>query len=163
MYQEAKGRIRDADILSGNINRSSDSDALLRILGFEILLKCVLLICRQTPKNNHNYSKLWLGLPVYVQKEILDSAKSRAAGHADYSDLPKLLNSFQYVFENARYFYEVYKGFTLDQQKQFGVYWEELGSPTEIADVTYYPMELLGLIDGLSKYIESNLSNKRVN
>ena len=40
MYREAHKYIDDASILSSNIDTKSDSASLLKILGFEILLKC---------------------------------------------------------------------------------------------------------------------------
>ncbi len=163
MYQEAHSRISDADLLSGSLKKKSDSDAILRVLGFEILLKCAILLCKQKPKGSHDYSKLWLALSGKVQKEVLESAKNRVAGHADFSDLSQILKSLQIVFEKARYYYEFYEGYTLEEQTELGKFWLEIGAPTNEADVQYFPMELKGLIHGLSEFIKKEISNKRVN
>ena len=50
MYQEAQDRLHDADILAQSLCARSDSQAIIRILAFEVLLKCALLICGQKPK-----------------------------------------------------------------------------------------------------------------
>lgn len=159
MYREAVARLNDADILSRSLRRESDSDALLRILGFEVLLKCALLLCGQQVKRHHEYTKHWLGLPGYARKEILVVANRRMPGHADLSDTEQLLRWYQYIFEKARYGYELYEGWTLQEQKELGEYWQELGAPVEEADVRYYPNELVCLIDGLRAFIEKRLSN----
>lgn len=159
MYNEALAFLSDADLLSGSLRSQSDSAALLRILGFEILLKCALVLSGQTPKKNHVYAKLWLGLPGHAQKEIMAVAKSRMPKYADLSDPGRLFAWYQYIFEKARYHFELYEGYTLAEQKELGEYWGELGHPTNEAVVQYYPNELTCLIDGLRAFIEKRLSN----
>ena len=158
IYAEALRRLNDADFLAEQfINTQSDSDSILRILGFEILLKCAIFLTGQSPKPIHNYVKLWKALPGKVQQEIEKAAKDRMPGHTDLSDINKLLKSYQTVFEKGRYFYEFYKDYTLEEQKELGEYWIELGAPTEEADLQYYPNELECLIHGLKLYIEPKL------
>lgn len=41
------------DILQQSLRAACDSAALLRILSFEVLLKCALLLCKKKPKANH--------------------------------------------------------------------------------------------------------------
>ncbi len=160
MYHEALARLNDADILARSMQTSSDSSALLKILAFEILLKCAIQISGQTAKEHHNYRKLWLALPGYASKEVLRVAKGRSPGHTNFSDLKKLLNWYQFIFEKARYHYELYESYTLQEQEELGKFWEELGAPTHEAVVQYYPEELFCLIEGLKAYIEDRLSNK---
>lgn len=157
MYVEAHDRIHDAEILSRNATTKSDSASQLKILGFEILLKCAIFTCNLIPKNSHNYKKLWQALPGYAKKDILYSAKLRMGGHTDFSDLDNLLLNYQFVFEKARYFYELYEGYTLEEQREIGKFWEEIGAPINKADVQYYPLELDSLIHGLSEYIKDNV------
>jgi hypothetical protein len=159
MFGEALARINDANILAGSLNTASDSSALLQILGFEILLKSAIRLSGQSPKQSHVYAKLWLALPRYAQKEILKTATERSPGHTDFSDLNKLLMHFQFVFEKARYHYELYEGWTPDEMREFGKLWEELGAPADEAVVQYHPEELFCLIEGLKAYIEPRLSN----
>ena len=44
MYIEADKLIYDSGILSRNIDQKSDAASFIKILGFEILLKCALVI-----------------------------------------------------------------------------------------------------------------------
>ena len=155
MYSEAHDRIHDAEILSNNITKLSDSDALLRILGFEILLKCAIFASGQNPKHSHNYKKLWLALPGKAQKEILESAQNRYGPHTNFEDVEKLLTNYQYVFEKGRYFFELYEGYTLEEQRELGEFWNEIGAPDIEADIQYHPMELIALIHGLSEFIKN--------
>jgi hypothetical protein len=78
-------------------------------------------------------------------------------GHADLSDLDRLLSAYQFVFEKARYYYELYTGYTLEQQRELGEFWEQLGAPENEADVRYYPMELDCLVHALRTFIETRL------
>ena len=155
MLNEARGRIHDADLLSGSLSRTTDSDAFLRILGFEILLKCALVCQGVKPARNHRYVQLWAQLPNDARAKIVSSALSRMPGHADLSGLNKLLTWYEFVFVKARYHYELYEGYTQDEMGELGELWVSLGAPTEEAVVQYYPNELACLIYGLEEFIES--------
>jgi len=163
MYIEANSRLHDADLLAQSLQAKSDSQAILRILAFEVLLKCALFQCNLTPKKNHKYRSLWLALPGSAQKEILSVAVHRMPGYTDFSNLEKLLNWYQFIFEKARYYYEFYASYTLDEQRELGEYWLQLGAPTSEAEVQYYPYELQCLIDGLNAFVEARLSSHLVN
>jgi hypothetical protein len=153
MYSEAQNRLYDADLLASTLTTRSDSQAIIRILAFEILLKSALLVANQEPKQNHNYKKLWLGLPGCARKEILAVASERMPGHADLSDVEKLLGWYQFVFERGRYHYELYKGYSDAEQHELGQFWSSIGAPTDEAVVQYYPLELECLIAGLNAYV----------
>jgi hypothetical protein len=157
MYSEANQRIHDADILSQSLYAQSDSAALLRILGFEVLLKCAILLSGEMPRKNHRYADLWNVLPAAVRDDVLVAASLRMPGYTDFSDATKLLKAYQFVFEKARYYYELYEGYTLEEQAEFGQLWEELGAPLDEAHVQYFPHELTCLIHGLKLYIERRL------
>lgn len=157
MYHEANDRLHDADLLASALDSRSDSRAIIRILAFEILLKCALLIANQEPKQSHNYKSLWLGLPGYAREEILALASARLPGQADLTDIEKFLFWYQFIFERARYHYELYDNYSLAEQHELGQYWLEIGAPTEEAVVQYYPHELTCLIAGLNAYVEKAL------
>ena len=157
MFYEAQERLHDADILAESLDTQSDSQAIIRILAFEILLKCALLVCSQKAKSNHNYAKLWLGLPGYAQSEILAVAAQNMPSHVDLSHLEELLGWYQFIFEKARYHYELYEDYTLAEQRELGEYWVSIGAPTEEAVVQYHPLELQCLIAGLSAFINKVL------
>lgn len=159
MFDEALARLNDASVLDGSMETVSDSSALLRILGFEILLKCAIRLSCQIPKQHHDYAKLWKALPGYAQKEILQKAKERSPGHTDFSDIDKLFRWYQFIFEKARYHYEFYEYWTLQEQQELGRYWEEIGAQTNEAVVQYYPEELFCLVEALKTYIEPRLSS----
>ena len=155
MLNEARARIHDADLLSQSLLRATDSDAFLRILGFEILLKCALVVRSIRPPRNHKYVELWRQLPSDAREKILSAAKSRMPGHADLLKLDNLFNWYQFVFERARYHYELYEGYSLDEQRELGELWVALGAPTDEAVVQYYPNELTCLIYGLEHFVEN--------
>jgi hypothetical protein len=160
MFDEALAYLNDASVLAQSLRTESNGSALLQILGFEILLKCAIRLSGQSPKPHHDYAKLWLALPGYAQKEVLKTAKERSPGHTDFSDLSRLLRWYQFVFESARYHYELYEGWTPKEMDEFGKLWEELGSPAKEAVVQYHPEELFCLVEALKDYIEPRLSNK---
>lgn len=157
MFGEALARLHDAELLSQSIETQSDSSSLLRILGFEVLLKCAIRLSGQMPARHHNYAKLWLALPGHAQKEILRFAKERSPGHTDFSDLERLLNWYQFIFEKARYHYELYEGWTLAEQSELGKLWEEIGAPTHEAVVQYHPEELFCLTEALKTYMRLSI------
>lgn len=158
MFLEGIARVNDAEILARSTATSSDSSAILSILGFEVLLKCVIRLSGPKVKKHHRYADLWLDLPSEAAQQILDTAKNRMPIHTNFSNLSKLLNCYQFVFEKARYHYELYEGYTFEEQRELGKFWEELGAPTHEAVIQYHPQELFCLIEALKIYIERWLS-----
>ena len=158
MYSQAMARIHDADFLAQAWDRQSDSDAILRILGFEVFLKCaVLLSLGEIPRDGHNYSRLWERLPAEASNEIMRVALAHMPGHSDLSQMNTLLDAYRYVFEKARYYYELYEGFTKEEVREAGERWIANGAKNEDAAVVYYPNELMCLIEGLSCFIAGRL------
>ena len=157
MLKEAEDRLNDASILTTSLDARSDSASLLRILAFEVLLKCAVVTNGDSPKKSHDYWALWQSLPKSAQGAILTDAENRMPGHADLSNLEWLLRNYKFVFERARYFYEFYEGYTLQEQSELGQFWVDIGSPEHEADVQYKPNELTCLIDGLLAHIKREL------
>jgi hypothetical protein len=157
MLQEAQGRRHDADILASTLSTRSDSQAFLRVLAFEVLLKAAVLASGAARAVGHKYIELWGELPSTAQAEIMAVAHERMPGHADLSDLGKLLFWYQFIFERARYGYELYDGYTPEEVRQLGQHWEELGAPVKEAVLQYYPSELECLTEGLVKYVANAL------
>ncbi len=158
MYIEATRRINDADILAHSISKQSDSEAILRILGFEALLKCALEIRGIAPPKSHDYVKLFSTLPYEERQEIISVATSRMPGLVDLSNPEKLLTWYRLIFEKESYYYEFYEGYTLEEKIELGEFWIEIGAPTEEAEVQYFPNELFCLIEGLKSYTRCRLS-----
>jgi hypothetical protein len=159
MLADAKARLNDADILAQSLNHASDSQALLRILALEVLLKTAQFICNGKYKYNHKYVDFWLELPEYARTQIIEVAELVYPGHTDLSDIEKLLRAYEFVFMKARYYFELYKDYTLAEQQELGEYWVEIGAPIEEADVNYYPMELKALTKGLIIFIENAITS----
>lgn len=105
----------------------------------------------------HKYDGLWNKLPANVQAFIIDIATSHMPGHADLSDVGRLFYWYQFIFERARYGYELYDAYTPEEMRQLGADWVERGAPVEEAIIQYYPNELECLTEGLIKYVESVL------
>lgn len=158
MLDEASARIHDSEILSESLREASDSSALIRVLAFEVLLKCALTACRCSFKRNHNYRELWDALPENTREQILANARIRMPEHADMSDMSTLLPAYQYVWEKGRYFYEHYEGWRQDDVEAFGKLWIELGANEEEAEIAYFPNELNCITHGLQVFIEDWLS-----
>lgn len=157
MLQEAQDRRHDADILGGSLSTRSDSQAFLRVLAFEVLLKAAVLASGTARAGGHKYMQLWGKLPPTAQADIMAVAQARMPGHSDFSDLSKLMFWYQFIFERARDGYELYDGYTPEEVRQLGEYWKELGAPAEEAVLQYYPSELECLTEGLIKYVENAL------
>lgn len=155
MYAEALSRLNDSDLLAESPRTQSDSASLLRILAFEVLLKCALRLSGVEPYKTHNYLALWEMLPAEAQEAILRNANARMPGHADLSELPRILRAYRHVFEKARYYYELQEGRTAEEVHKKGLAWEARGAPLKEADVCYYPAELDCLIAGLRARIEA--------
>ena len=68
--------------------------------------------------------------------------------------MPKLLTWYQFVFERARYHYELFAGYSLAEQHELGELWISLGAPSEEALVQYFPLELTCLIHGLKEHLD---------
>ena len=158
MLDAAIARLEDAKILSENLYTASDAPVLLSILGFEILLKCALVVSGVTSPKTHNYIKLWRALPDSARNEILAVANNRAPGHADLSNLDSLLSWYQYIFEKVRYPYEMFEGYSAQEEKELTDLWISLGAPVDEALVQYHPMELSCLVAGLRSYLESRVA-----
>ena len=157
MLRDAEDRLNDATILATSLHTRSDAASLLKILAFEVLLKCAVFTNGGNPPKSHNYLILWQSLPESAQDAILSVAADRMPGHAELSNLEWLLRNYRFVFERARYFYEFYEGYTLQEQSELGEFWVNLGSPDCEADVQYKPNELTCLVEGLLAYVKREL------
>lgn len=157
MHQAAKDRLHDADILGASLDTRSDSQSFLRVLAFEVLLKAALLSSRGGGARGHKYKDLWAQLPEAAREKIMKVAADRSPGHTDLSNVENLLTWYQYIFEKARYPYEIYDGYTPEEVRDLRAFWEQIGAPSEEAVVQYHPEELHCLTVGLLAYVEAAL------
>ncbi len=161
MHDEANRRLYDADILSGSLANKSDSGEIIRVLAFEVLLKCVAYISTAVSPKSHRYFEIWRSLPGAARERILILARERIGPYADYGDINRqeaLLKDFQFVFEQARYYYELYESATIREQTREGEYWIARGGNLDEAKVRYHPHEMTGLLHGLNGSIDAWLS-----
>jgi hypothetical protein len=157
MVREAKDRLHDSEILATSLSKRSDSTEFLNVLAFEVLLKAAVLASTGSRPGSHNYRDLWSKLPGPVRDQIMSVAEAGMPGHTDFSNLDKLLGRYRFVFEQARYHYEMYDYVTLEEQRELSELWVKRGAPVEEARVQYHPNELFCLMEGLIAYIESAL------
>jgi hypothetical protein len=157
MLTEAESRIHDAEILGTSLQSDANSQALLNVLALEVLLKAAQLQSSGVISRSHKYIDLWASLPDSTREEVLKVSRGRYPGHADLSNVEKLLCIFEFIFTKARYGYELYEEYTLAEQAALGEDWMNRGAPTEEADIQYFPLELLALLEGLRTVVRSAL------
>jgi HEPN domain-containing protein len=153
MLLEAKGRLHDASLLARTVTHGN-SDALLRVLALEILLKASHVVEAQRYPRIHDYSCLWRRLSDNARSAILAGAEQRDPGCLVGKDLDQILRDWEFVFTRSRYYFERYEGYTLQEQHELGKLWIELGAPITEAEVKYHLSELEALCSGLIAYIE---------
>jgi hypothetical protein len=157
MVREASGRIADAELLAEMVDKQSDSDAILDVLGFEVLLKAALIATGVGKKRGHDYVQLWNQLPGAARDEILTIAKDRMSGaDVDYSDVDAVLVDWRAVFEEARYGYEMYE--SSEEMRGAAKAWLDAGAPEHKARIRYRPLELMGLTFALQTLIDRRLA-----
>ena len=149
MVAEAESRIHDAELIGQSLRSQSDSQSLLKVLALEVLLKALLLKATSEVQKSHKYVELWAKLPVATRSKVLEVARARYPGHADLTNVEKLLCVYEFIFTKARYGYELYEDMSLEEQAHLGEDWLARGAPTEEADLQYFPMELSALLEGL--------------
>jgi hypothetical protein len=160
MYKEALGRLHDARILSKNITRCTDSNYLLELLAFELLLKTVSLIHCGRFNENHNYQQMFESLPKKVRDKLMARTTHWSEQSFNTKDLQKLLVLYRNNFIKLRYPFEAYKNMNESEYIEYGNLWVELGAPTEEAEFQYYPEELYGLNKALQEEVASYLANQ---
>lgn len=162
MFGEARSRLRDASVLNSTLSESSDSGYLLQLLGFELLLKAVLLINGKKPERGHRYGHEFQKLPSDVTVRLESTAIKRMTTAADYSQLPDLLETWGTNFIELRYPYEKYEGMSAGEYTAREESWIAGGAQADEADFTYHPNELYGLTYALEQEVEHWLKSEGV-
>jgi len=162
MWLEANAFLHDSELLSNSLDRLSDANYLLRLLSFELFIKCLSNVLGIQVGKRHNYKDIFSNFPREFRDEILTNAKQNYAGHVDYTDIDSLLETFEEQFIALRYPYEYYEGLTEEEYNKKGEEWEKNGMPLEQATIRYYPMELKGLIDALKDILKREIANNRI-
>ena len=160
MYDEALAYLHDSDRLA-QLWPPAESNAQqhLRVLSFEILLKCAVYLSGARPQKDHDYARHWRQLPHDAQDEIMTTARARMPGHADLSNLRSLFKTWRRFFERGRYYYETQMRYTAEQQHKRGEGWIKRGAPENESDARSSPMELDCMIEGLRAFVEARLKS----
>jgi HEPN domain-containing protein len=169
MRESAIVRLRDAEALRGLAMEelSSDSESLLSLLAFELLLKCALAMHGIAPsKNGHRYKELFNQLPENVRAEVLERARTRIGPGSELDSAPdKVLSILSNNFIRLRYPHEDYEHVTEAEYKEMGEEWAAIGYPSSVAMQALYPNELFGLTEallGVTEQLVSQASQKHV-
>ena len=163
MYNQAMSMMSDTDMLDQKSVTLSDASYLIKLLAFEILIKCVVLIDTSKYKQNHNYQELFESLSESTRKRTMIQAAHWSGKCIENDDLQKLLAIYESNFVKIRYPFESYKNMTEREYCDYSDLWIELGSPIDEADFQYFPDQLRGLIKALSEQVEEYLAKTEVN
>lgn len=160
MVDVANLRLADADDLGRKALRESDSDYLLRLLAFEILLKALVRINNGSPGRGHAYKKLFQLLPHGVAQRVTAGAAERMSTSADYSRMTELLDTLSDNFVALRYPYEAYESVSAEALKDAGKAWAAKDGPLSEATFVYHPEELYGLTFALQREVQDWLDTR---
>lgn len=144
MLQESEKRYASAELLAA-AGDSSNSPYLLRLVGFELLLKVVVEQSTQAEAHGHKYQDLFALLSPQHQSDVLRIAGERIGPSALATDHVGVLADLGSNFVKLRYPHEKYGHLTPQEYAQVGPAWIAAGAKLEHADFRYHPEELLGL------------------
>lgn len=159
MYRGAVNRLHDAEILSQRIDRESDSDYLLELLAFELLLKALALVHCGHHHRNHNYQKIFESLPEEVRKKIVKEGARLSGSQISPNRVQFLLNVYGKNFVEMRYPFTPYQEMSEVEYLECGNLWLGSGAHTNEADFQYYPNELYGLTMAMKVEVENYIAN----
>ncbi len=144
MLQESERRFASAELLQA-AEDSSDSAYLLRLIGFELLLKVVVEKFTQAVAHGHNYKDLFALLSPQQQADALRIAGERIGPSALATDHDGVLADLGSNFVKLRYPHEKYGHLTQQEYARVGSAWIAAGAKLADADYRYHPEELFGL------------------
>ena len=153
MLRESDSRLQSADLLR-TAGDDSDSAYLLRLLGFELLLKVIFedSLGVSAPKH-HRYAEIFAALPQDAQAKLVRLAGERIGPSALASDPIQVLTELGANFIGIRYPYDKYAGMSAAEYAQAGSDWVAAGAGLQSAVFRYHPEELLGLTYGAQQFI----------
>ena len=150
MLRESEKRFSSAELLRAS-GDDSDSAYLLRLIGFELLLKVVVERSTHAAVRGHLYVNLFNQLSLQEQSDILSAAGERIGPSALSTNHLDVLADLGSNFVKLRYPYETYGHITEQEYAQIGDSWAAAGARTAEADFRYHPEELLGLTFALQQ------------
>ncbi len=154
VVQEGKLRYMDGEYLESK--RDSDSGYLLKLLGFELLLKAALYYEKGQEDYSHNYYAVYCTFSRSLKQRLLSEAQV-ISQIFDFRDrIRSLLKWYEYNFIRLRYPFQSYRDMSETEYKEYGDLYIELGCPDGEAEFEYYPEELRGLYLALGAYLDEN-------
>ena len=154
MLRESDSRLQSADLLRSS-GDGSDSAYLLRLLGFELLLKVIFEeSLGATAPRHHRYAEIFTALPEDVQTKLVRLAGERIGPSSLTDDPIKVLTELGANFIGLRYPYDKYIGMSEAEYTKAGSDWMAADLNLETAKFRYYPQELVGLIYGAQRFID---------
>lgn len=157
MYREAIQRLDDAETLAGAValDESTDSPYLLKLLGFELLLKFVYEVTLgKVAAFGHHYQEGFKDLPIDLQDKLLRLAGEWRGPSALSNNHEALLEVWGKNFIALRYPYEKYEGCTQEEYVAVGERWLADGASLDEATFRYHPNELYGFLRALKQVAE---------
>ena len=161
MLKEALQRLDDAEVLHQSIGFTSRTDSvhLLKLLGFELLLKLVYEVALNKKSNHgHDYKKIFEHLPQSLQSKLLTLASQRIGPSALTENSSSILKEWSANFIALRYPYERYESLTEEQYTELGEQWIAKGASLNDATFRFYPEELFGMLHALRLVAEKMAS-----
>jgi hypothetical protein len=156
IYRESVKRFEDGEFLSSV--RNSDSGYLLKILGFELMLKASLYLEKNMENTTHNYDAMYCTLSRELKRTVCSKAQE-ISQIFDISDrIHEILKWYTFNFVNLRYPYQQYKGLAADEYLEYSELYSELGCPEGEAEFEYFPEELRGLYMALEGYVSGTIN-----
>ena len=164
MHEEALKRLQDAEILEDARllrelsdfplldSSSSDSAYLLRLLGFELLLKLIYeFVLGKEAENKHSYEKFFGELPQELQDRLLSLAGASVGPTKLASEHMTVLQELGKNFVGLRYPWVRYANLTEADYSRISAEWYSKGMLDEEATFRFHPDELTGLLAALVK------------
>lgn len=151
IYQEGLKRYQDGE----KLQKVSDSDSgyLLKLLGFELLLKAALYVDKRQEDFSHNYYAVYCTLSKELKEKLIGDAQQASQIFDIKKRIELLLRWYEYNFVRLRYPFQNYENMTEEEYKQYSNLYMELGCPDGEAEFEYYPEELRGLFIALQNYV----------
>ncbi len=157
MVRHAEELIHDADILASSCSNLSIADAVIRVLAFEVLLKCVIYSETTFRPGGHQYKELWEKLPEQTRTELLAASSVHFGSRTDFSNIEDKFVDWTKVFMKACYYYEYYWDATFSEQLAEGDAWEASGASIEDAKVRFWPLELKAITEAILNRLKASL------
>jgi len=151
IYQEGVKRYQDGEKLQKITD--SDSGYLLKLLGFELLMKGALYVDKGQEDFSHNYYAVYCTLSRDLKRKIVGEAQQVSQIFDIKERIESLLKWYEYNFVRLRYPFHNYKNMSEEEYKQYSDLYAELGCPEGEAEFEYFPEELRGLFIALQTYV----------